>query len=141
MIVPDTNVIIRYFVDDDPVQTRQAEELFASLSQEEPGFVCRETLLELVWVLGHTYDYSRAEIAQVLEGLLAATELEIENADALGAVLHLYADRGFDFADLMIRQVSQQRGADRVLTFDRRAARLEGVELIGAGINQDDPAK
>ena len=141
MIASDTNVIVRYFVDDDPVQTRQAEELFASLSEEEPGFVCRETLLELVWVLGHTYDYSRAEIAQVLEGLLAATELEIENADALGAVLHLYADRGFDFADLMIRQVSHQHGADRVLTFDRRAARLEGVELIGAGINQDDPAK
>lgn len=138
MIALDTNVIVRFFVDDDPVQTRQAEELLASLSEEAPGFVCRETLLELVWVLRKTYGYSRTEIAQVLEGLLASTQLEVENADALGAVLYLYADRGFGFADLMIRQVSQQHGADRVLTFDRRAARLEGVELIGAGTDWND---
>lgn len=138
MIALDTNVIVRFFVDDDPVQTRQAEELLASLSEEAPGFVCRETLLELVWVLRKTYGYSRTEIAQVLEGLLASTQLEVENADALGAVLYLYADLGFGFADLMIRQVSQQHGADRVLTFDRRAARLEGVELIGAGTDWND---
>lgn len=131
MIALDTNVIVRYVTGDDPVQSPLAAEVFARLAAEEPGFVCREVLLELVWVLGHTYDYARVEIARVLEGLLSATELEIEEGQALGAVLHLYADRGFDFADLMIREVSLRRGASPVVTFDSRAARLEGVRLIG----------
>lgn len=130
MIALDTNVIVRFVVGDDPAQARLAGEVFVRLKEEEPGFVCRETLLELVWVLGHAYGYPRSAIGHVLEGLLSATELEVEDADALGAILHLYADRGFDFADLMIRQVSLKGGASPVLTFDRKAARLEGVELI-----------
>ena len=140
MIALDTNVIVRFFVTDDPEQSRLAAAFFADLSEDMPGLVCREVLLELVWVLGHTYQYTRAEITHVLEGLLAATELEVEDADALGAVLHLYADRGFDFADLMIRHVSAAMGAKRVVTFDKRAARLDGVELLGETTGQGAPA-
>jgi predicted nucleic-acid-binding protein len=92
----------------------------------------------LVWVLGHTYSYPRSAVRRVLESLLSATELEIEDADALGAILHHYADRGFDFADLMIRQVSLKRGASTLLTFDRKAARLEGVEVIDGGTEADE---
>jgi predicted nucleic-acid-binding protein len=138
MIALDTNVIVRYVVGDDLVQARLAEDVFARLKEEEPGFICRETLLELVWVLGHTYGYPRSAIGQVLEGLLSATELEIEDADALGAILHYYVDRSFDFADLMIHQVSLRRGASPVLTFDRKAARFEGVELIDGGTEADE---
>lgn len=138
MIALDTNVIVRYVVGDDPVQARLASDIFARLSEEDPGFVCREVLLELVWVLGHTYGYGRPAIGRVLEGLLSATELEIEDANALGAILHLYVDRGFDFADLMIRQVSLKRGASPVLSFDRKAARLEGVALIDGVAEADE---
>ena len=103
MIALDTNVLVRFVTQDDPVQGRIVTKLFQGLTAEDPAFICRETVLELVWVLGKTYSYARTDIARVLEMLLASRELEIEDADALGAIVGLYEARGFDFADLMIR--------------------------------------
>lgn len=130
MIALDTNVLVRFLVKDDPDQARRAEVWIARLTEDEPGFVGREVLLELVWVLSKAYQYSRGEITAALEGLLAAVELEVEDAGALGAILHLYGAEGHDFADVMIRQIGLARGASAMVTFDARAARLEGVELL-----------
>jgi len=130
VIALDTNVLVRFLVKDDLDQALRAEECIACLTEDEPGFVAREVLLELVWVLAKAYAYSRSEIAAALEGLLAAVELEVEDADVLGAILHLYALDGYDFADVMIRQIGVVRGTARMVTFDARAARLEGVVLL-----------
>ena len=132
MIALDTNVLVRFVAQDDPDQGRLVTELFQGLTAEDPAFICRETVLELVWVLGETYGYSRSDIARVLEMLLASRELEVENSDALGAIVGLYEARGFDFADLMIRQISHARRAASLVTFDRRAAQLDGVDLLGS---------
>ena len=130
MIALDTNVLVRFLVKDDAEQARRAEQCIAQLTEDEPGFVAREVLLELVWVLSKAYAYSRGEIAMALEGLLAAVELEVEDPDALGAILRFYGVDGFDFAQLMIRQIGLARGASAMVTFDARAARLEGVKLL-----------
>jgi predicted nucleic-acid-binding protein len=52
MIGLDTNVLLRYLVQDDPVQSPRATEIITRrLSEEEPGFVSLVTILEVVWVL------------------------------------------------------------------------------------------
>ena len=51
MIALDTNVIVRFLTLDDAEQSRQASELIKSQSEQDKGFICREVLLELVWVL------------------------------------------------------------------------------------------
>ena len=47
----------------------------------------------------------------VLEGLLSASELVIEKADAIGSILPLYETKGFGFSDLMIRQAARRSGS------------------------------
>ncbi|MDE2906398.1 MAG: PIN domain-containing protein, partial [Acidobacteriota bacterium] len=54
MIALDTNVLVRYLVDDDPEQAETARALLASVTPTRPGFVCREVMVELVWVLRRT---------------------------------------------------------------------------------------
>ena len=130
MIALDTNVLVRFLVRDDVEQASRAEACIARLSEHEPGFISREVLLELVWVLTRAYRFGRPAIVRALEGLLAAMELEVEGAECLGTVLQLYAGRGCDFADLMIREVALARGATPLMTFDERAARLDGVTLL-----------
>ena len=131
MISLATNVVVRFLTQDDAGQGRQAAELISSLSSDEPGFICREVLVELVWVLEGSYKLSRSQITNALEGLLSAPELQIEQADWLGPILQLYEDKGFGFSDLMIRQASNRSGAGKLVTFDRKAAQLENVELLG----------
>jgi predicted nucleic-acid-binding protein len=100
------------------------------LSPEDPGFLGREVMLELVWVLERGYRLSRAEIVATLEALLAVREMEVETGADLIAALIRYGATGPDFADLMIAAAAHRAGARKLVTFDRAAARLEGVELV-----------
>ena len=132
MIAFDTNVLVRYLVADDTAQTEAARALLAELSAEQPGFVCREVLVELVWVLERSYRFSRERIAAVLEELTASEELEIETADDVDRAAFHYRRGGPGFSDLMIAAAANRRGASPLYTFDRQAAQMEGVELVGA---------
>lgn len=131
MIALDTNVLVRFLVQDDPLQAQLATKVIEQLTEDAQGFVSREVLIELVWVLERAYRLGRAEIAAALDGLLSATELDIEGSDEVAPALELYRNDGFGFADLMIAAAARRAGASELLTFDRKAARLPGVRLLG----------
>jgi predicted nucleic-acid-binding protein len=64
MIGLDTNVLLRFLVQDDSVQSPRATEIITRrLSEEEPGFVSLVTILEVVWVLKSLYRRSHQEVA------------------------------------------------------------------------------
>ena len=130
MIALDTNILIRYLICDDLVQSRVAEELIGTLSTERKGYICREVLLELVWVLERTYRRSRADISTMLGVLLASKELTFEAEIELEPLINLYLEEGFGFADLMIVAASRRAGVREVVTFDRKFARLSEVKLL-----------
>jgi len=130
MIAIDTNVLVRFLTQDDPDQAAAASAFMRGLTQAAPGFICREVMLELVWVLERAYGFGRADVTAALEGLLAAVEIEVEAADDVGTAVFLYRDEGFGFADLMIAAAARRAGATSLVTFDRKAARLPGVDLL-----------
>ena len=131
MIALDTSVLLRFLTQDEPDQARAATDLILDLTEDNPGFVCREVLVELVWVLEHSYKFSSSDISGVLEGLLCASELVIEEADSIGSLLQLYEVKGFGFSDLMIRQASRRSASHHLATFDKKAALLDNVGLVG----------
>lgn len=132
MIGLDTHILVRFLSQDDPRQTALANRALAGLTVDNPGFVAREVLVELVWVLERAYRLPRARIADALQGLLAAVELEVEAADDAGRALGPYRDDGFDFPDLMIAAAARRAGCGYVLTLDHKAARIPGVTLLQA---------
>ncbi len=132
MIAIDTNVLVRFLTQDDAVQAKAASTFMAGLNVSNPGFICREVMVELVWVLERAYGCSRSEVASALEGLLSASELEIEVADDVGTAVFQYRDGGFGFADLMIVAAMRRADAIPLVTFDRKAAQIHGVELLKA---------
>ena len=131
MIALDTNVLVRFLAQDDDAQFQVAAGLIEGCTRDVPGYVCREVMIELVWVLERAYKYSHEEIAEALLSIVTASQLSVENAQDIASVVNLYRKEGYDFADLMIRQAAQ-RTENRVLkTFDQKLARLDGVELLG----------
>ncbi|QBF34287.1 PIN domain-containing protein [Thalassococcus sp. S3] len=130
MIGLDTNVLVRFLTQDDPQQGKAAMTLMASLTEDRPGFVPREVLVETVWVLESAYKFSRAEIAGALDGLLEARELVIEAAEQVGLALSRYAKGGAGFSDHMILAMAAQAGCGTVYTFDRKAAQEPGATLL-----------
>ena len=60
----DTNVLVRYLVQDDPSQSARAMHLIEKrLTQSNPGFISIVAMVETVWVLERAYDFSRQQIA------------------------------------------------------------------------------
>ena len=128
----DTNVLLRYLVQDDPVQSPKATEIIERrLTEEEPGFVSLVSILEIAWVLQSLYKRSRAELANHIEMLLAADTLEVQNEqEVYQAVIALRSGAG-TFEDALIGALGSWRGCSAVLTFDHDAARrLSGFQLI-----------
>ncbi len=132
MIAVDTNVLLRAIVRDNAEMSEAAQALLRGLSVEEPGFVCREVLLETVWVLERVYRFTRAQIVDVVTGLFATGTLVAEASDGVAQAAFLYGQGGADFADLMILAAAERVGATPLYTFDQKLAREEGVVLIGA---------
>lgn len=130
MIGLDTNVLVRYIVQDDPAQARAATHLIERvLTPERPGIVDRVVLCELVWVLESAYGYARAQIAPVLRQLLATVEIRIESADRVNLALRSY-EGAADFADHLVGLLNQDHGCEATYTFDRKAARLTTHRLV-----------
>jgi predicted nucleic-acid-binding protein len=127
----DTNVILRYLLQDDPKQTRRANRIIDQvLSERNPGLIGLVTILEFVWVLRSLLKQTPAEIATHLEHLLAADSFEVQNdQQVFEAAFALKRGIG-EFEDALTGALNAWAGCPHTLTFDKRALRLPYFELI-----------
>jgi predicted nucleic-acid-binding protein len=130
MIGLDTNVLVRYLTQDDPVQSRKANEIFERrLTQLNPGFVSIVAMVETVWVLDRAYGFTAHEIASAVERMLQTDVLVVENEQEVFAAVTALKKRQGSFSDAVIGALGVRAGCSRTLTFDQKAARLPTLEL------------
>lgn len=130
MIGLDTNVLVRYVMQDDVKQSPLATRLIESLSGEAPGFVPLVSIVELAWVMSSAYELDRDQLVVALEGLLRAKELVIERAEIVWKALRVFASANADFADCLIARSAAAAGCERTMTFDRGAVKNGGMTLL-----------
>jgi len=119
MIALDTNVLIRFLVEDDEAQSRHATKLIeGAVARDEQLFVSDIVMCETVWVLSSAYRFSRAEIVDALSQLLRARSVVFSSADNIARALDAYRKGRGDFADFLIREHARSAGAETVATFD-----------------------
>lgn len=130
MIGLDTNVLVRYFAQDDPKQSWTATEVIERLTEVEQGFVSLVTVMETVWVLTRVYGLSAKDVAKAVERMLQADTLAVQNEqEVFAAVIALRTGRG-SFADALIGALAAWAGCESTVTFDKKAARLGGFTLL-----------
>lgn len=126
----DTNVLLRYLVEDDPAQARSATRFFTrECAVENSCFINRIVLCEAVWVLNRIYRFTRHQIAATLEHLLNTRELLIEDYNEVAGALADFRE-GVDFADALVARVNRKMGCDYTATFDRKASRRLGFRML-----------
>jgi predicted nucleic-acid-binding protein len=127
MTALDTNVLVRFLVEDDAEQTGRAAALIeAAIARDERLYVAEIVLCELVWVLAGAYRCRRSEIAPLLAELTRARHLRLENSDRVVRAIRAYRDSKGDFADYLIREAARESGCTAVATFDRALLRDDG---------------
>jgi len=130
MIGLDTNVLVRYLAQDDPVQSARATNLIERrLTESNPGFVSVVAMVETAWVLERAYGLAGRDIAAAIERTLQVDVLVVEREqEVFTAMTALKEGRG-SFADALIAALGTSAGCPRTLTFDRKALRLSGFAL------------
>lgn len=130
MIGLDTNILVRYLAQDDPIQSAKATEIIERrLTEENPGFVSAVAMVETVWVLERAYRLGSDEIAAAIERTLQIDVLVVENEqEVFTAMIGLKQGKGA-FADAMILALGARAGCSYTLTFDQKASRLSGFRL------------
>lgn len=127
MIALDTNVLVRFLVEDDAVQHRRAAHLIERADREEiPLLVTDVVLCELVWVLGYSYQVDRQAVIAILRDLLKAKQLLILSRDVVARAVDAFSTGRGDFADYVIREQARAMGSDSVATFDRALLKADG---------------
>ena len=130
MIGLDTNVLVRYIMQDDSKQSPLATRIVESLTAESPGFLPLVAIVELAWVLSSAYELSRSQLIEAFEALLRTKELVVERGETVWKGLRLLQRSGGDFADCLIACSAEAAGCAKTMTFDRGAAKNGGMTLV-----------
>jgi predicted nucleic-acid-binding protein len=131
MIGLDTNVLVRYLTDDDPVQARKAAALITTVvSRGERCFISAVVLCELAWVLRGAYDVNKTDLITTLDRLMATSQFDIGDKDVVRAAIEAYRAGRADFADYVIGAVNRTAGCARTATFDRRLKEHTAFQVL-----------
>lgn len=127
MIGLDTNVIVRYLAQDDPIQSPRATRLLEHvLTAKNPGFVSVVVMAEIAWVLERAYRLTDQEIAAAIENMLQSEVLTIEREQEVFLAMTALKESRGAFTDALIAALAAAAGCPQTLTFDRKAWRLTG---------------
>lgn len=130
MIGLDTNVLVRYIMQDDAKQAALATKLIEGLSEDTPGFITLVSIIELTWVLESAFELNRSQIVEVFQRIMSVDVFKLDRAGVVQSALRTYSIGKADFADCLIERLSSHAGCERTMTFDRNAAKTGGMVLM-----------
>ena len=131
MLALDTNVLVRYLVQDDQPQYEQARRLIArELKKGEPVLISLLVLLETEWVLRSRYELGKLERLSTISALLDSADLAFEDEACIEQAVYSWKDSKADFADCLIEARHRRLGCDATATFDARALALPGFVSV-----------
>jgi predicted nucleic-acid-binding protein len=124
----DTNVLARYYVEDQSDAPAQRQRLAAQALVEggQPLAVAKTVLLELEWVLRGYYALPPTDVVRVLRHLLGLSHVRIEDRSAVETAVAL-VERGLDFANALHH--ASYRDCDAMASFDDKRFARRAVKL------------
>lgn len=118
-VLPDTNVVLRYLLRDDPEQFAATEVFFEQVrTGAERAVILEGVLIECLYVLMKRYRVSRGDAAAALSGLLTYRGIVNHGKAWLIDALNLFAATNFDPVDCLLLAKAKSDGM-RVFSFDK----------------------
>jgi predicted nucleic-acid-binding protein len=130
MLGIDTNVLVRYLVQDDLDQFEKARKLIKrEVAAGRRVIINQLVLMETEWVLRSRYSVPKNKIIEAISGLLEAVDVQVEDEAAIEEALYMWKDSSADFADCLIAAKNRRMGCRATATFDAKAAKLPGFVM------------
>ena len=127
----DTNVLVRFLVNDEEVQGRRVKSLFESAEQTGERFlITAPVVIELLWVLSAVYGFTRGDLIEALELLSQMPIIEFENSSSVQQLIRLGRSTRAGLPDLWIGLAGRSQGCDATLTFEKALPKTGLFERI-----------
>ena len=108
----DTNVILRYCLEDNREMLAEAEKII-----DEGAFTIPEVLAEVVYVLIKVYGIERSEVCDTLNNLLE--DVDVADKSSMLEAISVFRNTSFDFVDCIIIGRNHILG-EEVFSFDKK---------------------
>ena len=117
-VLPDTNVLLRYLLNDVPEQYQESFAFFEKVrTGEEEAELLESVIVEAVYILTKFYNVPRIAAAESLKGILLYKGVINSDQEQMLAALGMYADSSFDIVDCILAVKSKGRV---LFTFDKK---------------------
>lgn len=130
MIGLDTNILLRFVLEDDAEQSSKVADLFRRLPEIGPGYINCITLMEFAWFLRQRIKLTRSQVIEGISDLLESEDLVIENERDVEETLGIMETSQAEFADVFIAVRNRNAGCMSTMTFDENARKISGMELL-----------
>lgn len=122
--IPDTNVVLRYLLDDEPALAEKAKAFFDKVKRGEADAIILESVVaECVYVLSKHYEAPRERIAESLIAILRYKGIANSDQEALIAALSLYASKSLHIVDCILYAKAAAAHGE-LMTFDKQLTKL-----------------
>lgn len=131
MLAVDTNVVVRFLLNDDQEQAARARRTIDG----RECWLSLTVLLETEWVLRSAARLDPSRIHHILSRFIGLPTITVEQPERVSEALSSFAN-GMDFADALHLAAAIQAGCGALGTFDRKLAasahkaEAGGVELL-----------
>jgi len=131
MAAIDTNILVRYLIQDDVLQGQLAKKLIRRyLAQEESIFIPVTVILEFEWELRSNFLFEKLQVVSLMSSLLSTKELLFESEASIEIALELFRNHSADFADCLHIALAHTAGQSPLWTFDKSAAKIPGAQIL-----------
>ena len=126
----NTNILVRFITQDDPLQSPKGDAIMNSLTPDEPGWIAIASTAEFAWVMKRIYRVNREDDYSMLTMFLTWPDIVMENANLVRSAANLFRQGTAEFTDYLVESSAREAGCSRTLTFDRKAAKSAGMTLV-----------
>jgi len=121
----DTNLIIRFLVNDDPQKVSRVERLLKEKSNQ--NILLDTVIAEIVWVLTSYYSLDKSEVVEKVRALIHVDTIEC-NAFLINRALTLWEKTAISYIDAYLGAVAEL-GNMTLYTYDRKLRVISTVNI------------
>ena len=130
----DTNVFLRFLLNDDPEKADACEMIFQrAINGEESLFTTEMVMAEIVWMLESYYELSKGDVREKLEKILNTQNLDCPNREIIINALAAYEEKNIDYVDAYNASILKIKGINEVYSYDRHYDRIKWLKRFDPG--------
>ncbi len=121
----DTNLIIRFLINDDPQKVARVERLLKNKNNK--NILLDTVIAEIIWVLNSYYALDKKEITYKIKALIYVESVEC-NAFLINRALIFWEDNNISYIDAYLAAVAEL-GNMSLYTYDKKLSSIKTITV------------